>query len=101
MVRDKMTKYTHSQAMRKVQRSGAEMREVIDDMQARGVDVNCPMDVLTEIWNSDLEDYDAAQMICAIGMHMVVSGHCGDDDCEYEESGAGENMSALKKKWGM
>lgn len=101
MVRDKLAKYTQEEAGRKVLKSGTEMHQVIKDMETRGVDINSPMDVLTEIWNSNLSDYDTAQMLCAIGMHMVKCGSYTD----YEESRADneveENMAALKKKWGM
>lgn len=97
MVRDKLATYTQDESVDKVSGSARSMSDCMSDIIARG-DIDSPMDVITEIWNSDMSDYDTAQMICALGMHL---SKFRDYDDMVEDTRAEENMSALKKKWGM
>lgn len=104
MVRDKIKMYSENRSRAMVEDSSGRMKEFMQDLESKGADIDSPMAMITEIWNGDLSDYDAAQMICSIGIMLVKSGHYDEwkSDCKSEESKKTEdNMAALKKKWGV
>lgn len=77
------------------------MQAIIEKCKDSDENGYSPVEILMEIWNSDFTDAEVLMMMAFMGHVVGETTHFKDWSKEHDIKKADDDMSALKKKWGL